>query len=291
MKFSKQLIFIILLLGTITTLVYLAMYKDGEIRLIIRGDDMGFSHAVNLACIKAYQEGILTSVEVMVPCQNFPEAVQMLRENPDLDVGIHLTLNSEWENIKWGPLTETPSLVDENGYFFPMTWPDDAYGHDKALASADWKLNEIEQELRAQIETALSVIPNISHATPHMAFHAISSDVAELVFSLVREYGIDANLRILPMRSLPLFGAASTLEDMISNSVMILENLEPGTWEFSDHPGMLLEGVENHWHVGAEDDAAYRDLVTKVLTSAELKEVIERRGIKLIGYNDLKFWH
>ena len=71
-----------------------------EIRLIMRGDDIGSSHAANLGCIKSYQEGIMKSVEVMVPCAWFPEAVQMLQENPGLDVGVHLTLTSEWENVK-----------------------------------------------------------------------------------------------------------------------------------------------------------------------------------------------
>ena len=78
---------------------------------------MGFSHYANVGCIKAYQEGILTAVEVMVPCDYFPEAVELLKQNQGLDVGIHLTLNSEWENIKWRSLTNAPSLVDENGFF------------------------------------------------------------------------------------------------------------------------------------------------------------------------------
>lgn len=59
--------------------------KFGETRLIVRGDDMGFCHEANLACIRAFQEGILTAVEVMVPCGAYPEAVEMLRQNPGLD--------------------------------------------------------------------------------------------------------------------------------------------------------------------------------------------------------------
>ena len=67
---------------------------------------------------------------------NFLEAVQMLKENPGLDVGVHLTLNSEWENIKWGPLTNAPSLVDANGHFFPMTYPDREEEANNALGTA-----------------------------------------------------------------------------------------------------------------------------------------------------------
>lgn len=59
-------------------------------------------------------------------------------------MGIHLTLNSEWENIKWGPLTKAPSLVDQYGHSFAMTWPDEAYSSNNALGTANWQLNEEE---------------------------------------------------------------------------------------------------------------------------------------------------
>ena len=76
------------------------------IRLIIRGDDMGYAHAGNEALIKCSQEGIQTSIEVIVPSPWFPEAVKLLEENPGIDVGIHLAITSEWSNIKWRPLSD-----------------------------------------------------------------------------------------------------------------------------------------------------------------------------------------
>lgn len=69
--------------------------SDGEIRLIVRGDDIGFCHSANVGCIKSYRDGIVRSVEVMVPCPWFNEAVEMLNNNPGLDVGIHLTVTCE----------------------------------------------------------------------------------------------------------------------------------------------------------------------------------------------------
>ena len=72
-----------------------------DIKLLVRGDDIGSSHNANLACIESYKNGIVRSVEIMVPCSWFEEAVIMLNENPGLDVGIHLTLTSEWDNYKW----------------------------------------------------------------------------------------------------------------------------------------------------------------------------------------------
>jgi predicted glycoside hydrolase/deacetylase ChbG (UPF0249 family) len=152
-------------------------------------------------------------------------------------------------------------------------------------------LEEIEIELRAQIELALAHLPRCSHATPHMGFHVISPEVRYLVYNLVREYNIDANLRFTPMKSVYLFENAYTLDEMIANAVRVLNNLGSGTWEFYDHPGMIMEGEELAWHIGAENDGIYRDMVTKALISDQLKEVIQRRDIKLIGYDDLKFWH
>jgi predicted glycoside hydrolase/deacetylase ChbG (UPF0249 family) len=287
---SKKIIAFIYLILFIL-IIYFLVNGDGEIRLIVRGDDMGFSRYANAGCIKAYQEGILTAVEVMVPCDYFQEAVELLNQNPGLDVGIHLTLNSEWENIKWGPITKVPSLVDENGYFFPMTWPDDAYAPEQALGTANWQLDEIENELRAQIERMLHYLPECSHATPHMGFHSISPEIYNVTFNLVKEYNIDANIRMLPLEMIWLFGDSFDWQEMATHAVSVLEDLEPGTYETYDHPGMIIEGEELAWHIGAENDGLYRAAVTKALTDKRLKEVIDRRGIQLIGYRDLQFWH
>jgi predicted glycoside hydrolase/deacetylase ChbG (UPF0249 family) len=291
MKIEPKKVLLFFYLAIIILIVYLFWHRDGQIRLIVRGDDMGFSKAANMGCLRAYQEGILTAVEVMVPCDYFLEAVDILKKNPGLDIGIHLTLTSEWENIKWGPITNAPSLVDEKGYFLPMIWPDEAYPAHRALGTSPWKLDEIERELRAQIEKILHHLPHCSHATPHMGFQTILPQVNRLAFDLVREYKVDANIRFLPLKEISLFEDATTLEEMISNAVKVLQHLGSGTWQFYEHPGMHIEGEEAAWHIGAEDDAIYRDIVTKALVSKELQDVIKKRQIKLIGYRDLKFWY
>jgi len=119
--------------------------QDGP-RLLIRGDDIGSTHGANLGCIKAYEEGIMRSVEIMVPCPWFPEAVRMLKETPGLDVGVHITMTSEWENLKWGPLTPATSITDENGYFFPMVTTRNIFPEEVTLNAADWRLEEIEAD-------------------------------------------------------------------------------------------------------------------------------------------------
>ena len=94
-----------------------------EIRLIVKGDDMAAGHGINVATIDAYKRGVLTTTNVIVPGPWFPEAARLLKENPGLDVGVHLALTSEWENVKWRPLTYAPSIVDPDGYFFPLVQP------------------------------------------------------------------------------------------------------------------------------------------------------------------------
>jgi hypothetical protein len=82
MRVPVKKILILAYLILLILIIYFIWNRDGQIRLIVRGDDMGFSHYANVGCIKAYREGILTAVEVMVPCSYFPEAVEMLKENP-----------------------------------------------------------------------------------------------------------------------------------------------------------------------------------------------------------------
>ena len=84
-----------------------------EIRLIVKGDDMGAAHGINVGTIAAYKGGVLTTTNVIVPGPWFLEAAKLLRDNPGLDVGVHLALTSEWDHVKWRPLTHAPSIVDE----------------------------------------------------------------------------------------------------------------------------------------------------------------------------------
>ncbi|MEO0331764.1 MAG: ChbG/HpnK family deacetylase, partial [Bacteroidota bacterium] len=206
------------------------------IQLIVRSDDMGFTHASNEAIIETYKNGITTSVEVMVPTPWFPEAVKMLRDYPDLDVGVHLTLTSEWENIKWKPLTSAPSLTDDLGYFYPMIWPNDNYGEDQALKPQDWKLDEIEREFRAQIELAKREIPQLTHVTGHMGCQHIDDKVDDLVRKLTEEYGLAIFPEDLGVKTARYQGAKETTKEKINSFIVMLESLTPGIHMFVDHP-------------------------------------------------------
>src|SRR5687767_10181742 len=161
-----------------------------EIRLVIKGDDMGAAHGINVATIEAHTRGVLTTTNVIVPGPWFPEAARLLKANPTLDVGVHLALTSEWENVKWRPLTHAPSIVDEDGYFFPMVQPRAGFPPKTSIKESGWKLDEIERELRAQITTAKRHIPHVSYTWNHMGFTSVAPEVADLVLRLSKEYGL-----------------------------------------------------------------------------------------------------
>jgi len=265
-----------------------ACAKDKGTNLIIRGDDIGSSHAANVACIRSYTEGIVTSVEVMVPCAWFPEAVKMLNENPGLDVGVHVVLTSEWENIKWRPLTKAPSLTDADGYFYPTIWRRKNAPPGTALREANWKIEEIEKEMRAQIEMAVQKIPRVSHLTCHMGCSGWDPKVKELWTKLAKQYKLDISTSEYGVKRFPGYKKAKSKEQRIEKFIEALESLKPGTYLFVEHPGLYTAEMRAIGHDGYYDVAEDRDAVTAVFTSEKVKKKIEELGIKLISYADLK---
>lgn len=259
-------------------------------RLIIRGDDMGSSHSSNLACLESYKNGIETSVEVMVVASWFPEAVRLLSENPGLDVGLHLAITSEWDNIKWRPLTHCPGLTDKNGYFLPMMGPNSNYPG-LAITENKWNLAEIEQEFRAQIEMALNNIPQVSHLSGHMGSTSFDQKVSELIRKLAIEYnlthentGAKTDSGII---SVGYDGPHKTFAEKESSFIKMLNRLEPGkTYVFVDHPALDNVEVRAVHHIGYEDVAIDRQGVTDLFTSNKIKALIREKGIELINYNE-----
>src|SRR5437588_9415753 len=121
-------------------------YAPGTKLIIVHADDLGETHAVNAAAIKALEAGSINSASLMVACPWFPEIADYAKSHPDADFGLHLTLTSERVYYRWGPVASTdrvPSLVDSNGYFH----------HDwEQHQQIDAK--QVEVELRAQVERA-----------------------------------------------------------------------------------------------------------------------------------------
>jgi predicted glycoside hydrolase/deacetylase ChbG (UPF0249 family) len=272
----------------LSLLVTTAIAQDAPPRLIVRADDMGYSHAGNEAILKSCKEGIATSVEIIVPSPWFPEAVRMLTEYTNVDIGVHLALSSEWDNVKWRPVSDCPSLRDADGYFFPMIFPNKNYPG-RALSENKWKIEDIEKELRAQIELALKKLPRTSHVSHHMGCSAVGSEAKALVQRLAKEYGLAVETDGHVVKGIGYKGPSGTSEQKIESFIKMLESLEAGkTYLFVDHPGLDTPEVRAIYHIGYENVAVDRQGVTDTFTSPRVRSVINARRIELIGYRDLK---
>jgi hypothetical protein len=255
------------------------------IELLVRADDMGSTHAANEACVRAYREGIVRSVEVIVPGPWFMEAVKLLRENPGLDVGVHLTLTSEWEGCKWGPLTRGPSLVDEDGYFRPMTSQRKDFPPNTGFLEAKPDLKEVEAELRAQIEKAKRHIPRISHVSAHMGTATATPELRAMTARVAREYGLSLEAEGV---NFARGFTGSTAAEKENSLLGVIEKLAPGRWLLIEHPGFDTPEMRALGHVGYYNVADERDAVTRAFASDRVEKAIRERGIKLISYRDLK---
>lgn len=261
--------------------------QNSPIRLLVRGDDMGFSHSGNQALIKSCQHGIERSIEVIVPSPWFPEAVALLHQHPGIDVGIHLAITSEWDNVKWRPLSNCASLKDADGYFFPMIWPNANYPQ-RAVLQQQWTLADIEKEFRAQIELALKKIPRISHLSSHMGCTSLNDSVKALVKKLAKEYKIDIDPGELGVQSVNYQGPHASFEEKKKSFTAMLATLQPGhTYLFVDHPGLDSPELRAIHHIGYENVATDRQGVTDLFTDAGIMALIKKKGIQLISYKDL----
>ena len=261
-------------------------------RLIIRADDMGAFRAANVACLDGYKNGVETCIEVMVVTAWFPEAARMLRENPGIDVGLHLTITSEWENVKWRPLTHCLSLTDSNGYFLPTLNPSKTYPG-LAIRERNWDIKEIEQETRAQIELALKNIPHISHISGHMGSTGFDPQIEALMSRLSEEYHLPIIDRKGTMAKYNFSyvgydGPSKTSAEKEASFIKMLDKLEAGkNYMFLDHPALDNDEMETVGHAGYTNVASDRQGVTDLFTSPKVKQALKEKQIELISYNDL----
>lgn len=252
------------------------------IQLIVRGDDMGRTHACNLAFKKSFQEGILTCASIMVPSPWFEEAARMCRENPEWCIGVHLTLNAEWRDYRWKPIlpvNKVKSLVDEYGYFYPTT---------EAFLAADPNLEEVDRELRAQVDLALKCKIDIQYIDTHMDTARATPELREIVLKICRDYNLplsrESGENQLSIYEIPPQDKEKTLSEE-------LKKLDSGLWLLVVHPG--LDTPEERALVDANPEglpnvAANRAAVTKALASKRIYKIIKKRGIQLIDYRALR---
>jgi predicted glycoside hydrolase/deacetylase ChbG (UPF0249 family) len=256
-----------------------------EIRLIVRGDDMGMTQGSLLAFEKAFTEGVLTSASIQVPAPWFEGAAQLARRNPSWCTGVHLTLVGEWRGYRWRPVLpwgNVRTLVDEDGFLY--RYPGELWAHKP-------RLGEINAELRAQVNLAIKKGLQVDYLDMH---YASPSDY-EGLDSIIKKIGRDYNLPISGMlgeKRLPGIYTAP-VDKKTQLAVKMLEELTPGLWLWVTHPGIESPEQSALVHTKPEDVftdggvGQHRAAETKALISAEVKSVIQKRGIKLTTYREL----
>lgn len=261
------------------------------IYLLVRADDIGSSHAANRACMDVFAKGICRSVELMAPCAWFPEAVKLLRSQPNYDVGVHVVLTSEWENIKWRPLSDAKSLVDGDGYFCHTFRQGSRYPELTPFCDLAWTPADVEKEVRAQIELIRKHIPWASHLTTHMGGLRDEPKFQNVVDKLAAEYDLAVNLVEGGFERFRGFGENSQALSPAEKTTSLRQNLEaltPGKWIFVDHPAYDTLESRAIYHLGYENVAVDRQGVTEAWTDPEVLALVERRNIHLVSYADVK---
>ena len=280
-------------------------YSNTDRLVIIHTDDIGMCHASVQAFKDLWTFGTITSGAVMVPCPWFPAVAQLCRANPEIDMGVHATLNAEWESYRWGPVsTRDPEsgLLDADGYF--NQWHQAVYDHAKPEA--------VEREVNAQIERALAAGIDVTHVDSHMgtimnpkfiqsyiqaaATRLLPNMLPRMDAKGMEMVGMNANekqayepiLQQLEGMGVPrLEGLVSMPLDepngQMETAKDLLGNLPAGITHFILHPSIdtaELRSIAPDWESRVSN---YNTFV-----SDELKKFIEGEDIKLIGYRQIR---
>ena len=204
--------------------------------LIVHADDIGLAQSVNDASGQAFASGGITSGSIVVPCPWFIDSAEHFKSHPDLDVGIHITLTSEWDYYKFGgvlPSSEIPSLLDENGYFYPTT--------EEVGLHADPV--EAEKEIRAQIDKAIAYGIKPTHLDTHMGSVLAKPELLEIYMRL----GIEYDLPVFAPRMM-LFAMPEDVREMVKKEYVLVDNMfmlnvegPEASWE--EEYGKMIEKV------------------------------------------------
>src|SRR6266852_3176086 len=181
--------------------------------LVVHADDLAVAHSVDTASLDALNKNAVTSASIMVPCAWLSEVASYAKEHPDADLGLHLTLTSEWKVDRWGPVEskdKVTSLLDPSGYLWPETLP----------AARNLKPEEAEREIRAQIERAIALGIHPSHLDSHMGVLFSTPELFAVYVKVAHEYKLPFLAVRIPNAPAQLFSILSE-KDVILDSVVM----------------------------------------------------------------------
>ncbi|MBW3469223.1 polysaccharide deacetylase family protein [Arthrospiribacter ruber] len=279
-------------------------YGPNDKLLIIHADDIGLAHSENIATVAAMKNGVVNSTSIMMPSPWATEVAELVKDMPDIDLGVHITLTDEWFNYRWGPISsksEVPGLVGKDGHFH----------FDCASVAKNASPEEVEKEIRAQIEAALALGLKPTHLDAHMGcvFYGRPEYVASYL-RLAQEFDIPAMMVnelfegvVLPNKG--LFEGIDLEKVKIIDKVIIgspevydgiglasfytesLQNLEPGVnvllihVAYDDEEMRAVTTRFDHWH------SKWRQQDFDFFTSEKAKKLLEEQNIKLVTWREI----
>jgi predicted glycoside hydrolase/deacetylase ChbG (UPF0249 family) len=260
-------------------------YARDATLLIINCDDLGSTRAANASIYHALRRGTATTATLMVPCPWARDAARMYMGE---DIGVHLTLTSEWDTYRWPPITHSPSLLDGDGGF-PRTVAD-VWDH------AD--IDEVRKECRAQIERAILWGFDVTHIDSHMGTSQLKAEFFDVYLEMAVEFGLPLRMagasaeRIIgfPYRKLAAEEGIVFTDHLVNSPVgarktieKTLFSLRPGVTEVLLHPAVDTDELRHSY-----PDADKRIDDDKLLRDPLFEQLLERSGVTLIGYRELR---
>lgn len=277
----------LLLLPGLLLMHFVLTAQNNPPQLLLRLDDNGMNHSVTMAIQQVAETGIAFSTSVMFACPWYQEAVTVLKKYPKLSVGVHLTLNSEWKHYRWGPVlgrSAVPSLVDSNGYFLPST---------AAFLQSQYKLDEVEQELSAQIERAINSGLQIDYVDYHMGTATSTPELRAVVEKLAKKYQLAISryfgesyqtmfaVSIETKKNEFLKQVAGLPKDKVNLMVMHVAQATPEMNALVD-----MNNADQHSDIKPVV-AMHRSAELNALVSKQFQDMIKRGAVKLVTYRDL----
>jgi hypothetical protein len=265
--------------------------------LIVHADDLAVAHSVDTASFDALDKHAITSASVMVPCPWLSEVAAYAKAHPDVDLGLHLTLTSEWKIYRWGPVEsrdKVRSLLDPSGYLWIEAAP--------ALQSI--KAEEAESEIRAQVGRAIAAGIRPTHLDSHMGVLFLRPDLFAAYVKVAHEYKLPfvaVHFPDTPPQNFALLGE----KDVVLDSLIIatpavhsnewrefyanaVKNLKPGLNEIIVHLGHDDSELQAVTLDHSDYGAAWRQRDYEVVTSPEFKKTLEENHVILVKWGDLK---
>jgi hypothetical protein len=280
-----------------TTIAERLGYPRDARLLIIHADDLAVAHSEDVASFDALDKGAATSASIMVPCPWLTEVAEYAKKHPEADLGLHLTLTSEWTTYRWGPVSSkdtVPTLLDPNGYLWPETEP----------GKQHIKGEDAEREIRAQIEKAMSMGIHPTHLDSHMGMLFERPDLFAVYVKVAREYRLPFLAYLESNTPKELAALLSPNDELINGIVMVYPNVPLNGWKdfYLNTIKNLKPGVtEIIVHLGHDDSelqavtvdhpdygSAWRQRDYEVVTSPEFKKTIEENHVILIHWRDIK---